>query len=1017
MRRIDNGDVGLRFFICAVAVLVIMKESNCEAVALKWTQRSAVLWDGSSPTLESCYWGGEVLPKMFSRSDEGVISISYEKLLVTANQLALVMREKVERKLVNVKANRQPVGVPIAVAISEGPLLPIAIVLVHALNHPARTRNRLTWFSVLVPLEPSEGKERLLHMVNDVQPSMILCLPGEDMDRMKKVLECNNLGDSGVSPQGLLIPDEIELVDMQELLRHALENEQADLSSRAKVFLSEASIAELQLQSLLARCASFATGDQTKDSCNFADPLRMSHVVFTSGTTGRPKGCVSSIKSLQHYLAVKNEGHGINHDSTVMLASALSFDPCLSDILSVFQTAATLAIAPRKSLVGNLSQIMQHLRVTHILCTPTLWSMVHSAGARPNDFPSLRVVALGGEPIPKQIRQVWAQSQNASMDTLCRLFSTYGVTEACVYQTIGEVYKEGSSVGQDVGHPFRGIDLRICMEAEQIALVDVIGQGYPSGVGEVVLCGSQIDALTSYLNRPDLQSKFARDKSHPGQYFYRTGDRGYRDAETGRIHIMGRIQGEEGMVKINGVRVELVEIENAVVDEGIDGLIASSIARPIPIESVESGLHTEIHLFFVVNKRWLKEVGFNAHEEFPGPGILVTSGPFLTLLRARCLARLKASCVPSAFVVISTVPISPTGKRDRRKLPSLCDCVPMDHVRGTTGVGRPALLREYGSSGAIVAEIIMDCLNLQPCQEIMLTSAASFSVLGGDSLAATRVMRALYAYHHNVDNTRHLGGSFGILDDSFDVIRLLRGRSLGSFVDHLDRNFLCRPRVELSSNNVKTCMSSEMENGPDEGIVNSPDVEHESQLYEALLQASASGQSAIACALLDIGADPNFGAHGGRLGKVSSRMEQKTIFRSSPLHLACLKGDDSLVKKLIEKQSKFNSPDASGLYPIHLAASSEAEQSEEEGLRRLQCVKLLFEAGVPLTMRDGNKQTVLHAAARAGQSHIIRYVMNLWKERHMETGPIPERHYFNWTDRWFRKCVLSCQNSRLLLSF
>jgi ankyrin repeat protein len=77
----------------------------------------------------------------------------------------------------------------------------------------------------------------------------------------------------------------------------------------------------------------------------------------------------------------------------------------------------------------------------------------------------------------------------------------------------------------------------------------------------------------------------------------------------------------------------------------------------------------------------------------------------------------------------------------------------------------------------------------------------------------------------------------------------------------------------------------------------------------------------IAIALLDHGVDPNLGDHGGRLSKVSDRNERKRKFRSNPLHLACSKGNPEVAKNLLEKGCRFNSHDATGSFPIHLAAS------------------------------------------------------------------------------------------------
>ena len=101
------------------------------------------------------------------------------------------------------------------------------------------------------------------------------------------------------------------------------------------------------------------------------------HIVFTSGATGQPKGCTSSLSSLRHYLLQKIRRHHIAPPSVVYLASSLSFDPCFTDILSTFYALATLAIAPQYYTVscGLLGNELKELNATLILCTPSLWNL------------------------------------------------------------------------------------------------------------------------------------------------------------------------------------------------------------------------------------------------------------------------------------------------------------------------------------------------------------------------------------------------------------------------------------------------------------------------------------------------------------------------------------------------------------------------------------------------------------------------------------------------------------------
>jgi hypothetical protein len=280
-------------------------------------------------------------------------------------------------------------------------------------------------------------------------------------------------------------------------------------------------------------------------------------------------------------------------------------------------------------------------------------------------------------------------------------------------------------------------------------------------------------------------------------------------------------------------------------------------------------------------------------------------------------------------------------------------------------------------------------------------------------------VRALYAYHHNVFNTRHLGGEYGTLEGPFDVAHLLRADCLKEYVDLLDACGVCKPH-DLETEGIPSHEGQSQGIQADTAVVD--DLDRRSlRLYESLSEAATLGHTTIAVALLDVGADPDFDYHGDRLGKVSDRNERKRVFRSSPLHLACVKGDYLLVGKILQKGGRFNVPDASGSFPLHLAASGTnvhadkehlSEYSVEDDQKRLQCVKLLLEAGAPLSMKDGNKQTVLHCAARSGHCKLLGFIMDKWRsagEQHeVPIYDIQRGGWFDWTDRWFRKSILAC---------
>ena len=995
-------------------------------VVPSWMDRSALLWD---PTLLAevqppcIYWEPqEWHSHSHSHSHTATTAtshdtaatpscVSYRGLLTTAAVVVRHLRRDLEKHLVDID-KISSTGIPVVVSIPEGPWLPLAVLVVHALNRPFGTTTSTTStgssHAILVPLEPSEAMERNRRILQDIQPRLLLCVARDEPDPSQDIERLTALVDSVVTDNGDALSNSCQVLNFAKYVTEALTGQEISSFSFLDDFASSmegaaaAAASSWTIQDWVAEAANVLTLTGAKSTGDAkANTPRISHIVYTSGTTGRPKGCVSSIQSLTQYLQVKNKVHDIQSTSTVLLASALSFDPCLSDVLATFQARAALALAPRSRLVDRLPTILQRLSVTHVLCTPTLWGVVNVA---PASLPALQVVALGGEPIPNLIQRRWARTD--ADDRGCRLLATYGVTEACVYQTAGEIMSGDEStagtMGQYVGKAFRGMNVRICQEGNQTSLLNVD----PGDIGEVVLSGAQLDVFTGYWKRPELAFKFVAEENENGvvQYHYRTGDRGMLDSTHGTLRILGRIGAEEGMIKINGVRIELSEIEAAVVDDYDTSRSAALSAPSVVVESCmvkvlqgrdESSTRSEVHAYCVMSEKALSELELPSKNHIPKSGLLVSGGILLTLLRARCTRSLNAACVPNAFILLPNLPLSPTGKRDRRSLPPLSGCTPIERDGE-----QPTPLRDYSPLGKCLAEILSESLNLQKLQQEMLTTAVTLDMLGGDSLAATRVVRAIYAWHHQVDNTRYLGGEYGKFDGLFDVVHLLRAKNLGEYVDMLERHGVG------THDSMRIAANTEGPADENDNIETRAKEKPRSALYDALVQAITQGKSTIAIALLYAGADPNYGDHGSRLGKVSGGFyHRKFAFHSSPLHLACKQGDDRLVQHLLARGAKYKSPDAGGLYPLHLAASSMDGLPDEEG-RRLRCVQYLLDAGALLVMKDGNQQTVLHAAARSGHSSVLRHAMMTWKQTGTEKLKRAwDQPYIDWMDRWYRTPV------------
>ena len=297
-------------------------------VSSSWLDKACIVWDPSMINENECYWNEEWLsilrtkdteddsasnPKNESNHDNSSHSVSYQTLFTIAALLVAELREKL-KTLYEKKSGKT--GIPVVVAIPEGPLLPLATLVVHGLNYPQDEKESL--FAILVPIEPSEAKKRNLHILKDISsPSVILTVPGKDSDNLRAM----------AASLSTIDPAFVDLTDLLQCVNPNMDKIQ-DITKRTVVDDGCCWDVAYPIGRLVAKLASEVShtlhDEPTTEKYDLSMEPRVSHIVYTSGTTGVPKGCISSIASLEHYLRTKNEVHCIDESSAVLLASALS---------------------------------------------------------------------------------------------------------------------------------------------------------------------------------------------------------------------------------------------------------------------------------------------------------------------------------------------------------------------------------------------------------------------------------------------------------------------------------------------------------------------------------------------------------------------------------------------------------------------------------------------------------------------------------------------------------------------
>ena len=265
------------------------------------------------------------------------------------------------------------------------------------------------------------------------------------------------------------------------------------------------------------------------------------YILYTSGTTGRPKGVVIEHPSICNFTRVAAEAYGYRPGDRVYQGMSIAFDFSVEEIWVPLFAGATLI--PGKSggsLIGEeLAEFLEAREVTCLACVPTLLATID------RELPKLRLLLVGGEACPQHLVVRWHRSGRV-------ILNSYGPTEGTVTATVATLYP-GRPV--TIGRPLPTYSI-VILDPETDAEVA------PGETGEIGIGG--IGVAAGYLNLPDLTAqKFIPDflqlPNNPSGRIYRTGDLGRINA-AGDIEYLGRI---DTQVKIRGYRIELTEIESA----------------------------------------------------------------------------------------------------------------------------------------------------------------------------------------------------------------------------------------------------------------------------------------------------------------------------------------------------------------------------------------------------------------------------------------------------------------------
>jgi amino acid adenylation domain-containing protein len=400
------------------------------------------------------------------------------------------------------------------------------------------------------------------------------------------------------------------------------------------------------------------------------------YCLYTSGSTGEPKGVLIEHRGVRNVLRWGKEYFKVTPDDRVLQKTTYTFDISLMELLLPLISGATLVLqeaGTETSPPAIHAAVVRH-SITLIQFVPSGLASYLAAMGTADPLPGVVRCLVAGEPLKPGLRTAFYDAT-----TGCDLYNLYGPTEASIYATACLVDRDARVT---VGRPLPNTALLI---------VDQDNVPVPDGAtGELFISG---DGLTrGYLNRDKLtRERYVQDPNGSGARMYRTGDLAIR-LKSGEIDVVGRI---DDQVKIRGYRIELGEIDSAL--SALPGVHNSAVV------ATDINGHQELIAYWVGDQR------ANAAS-----------------LRAGLSASLPAYMVPARFLRLDAFPLTSNGKVQRAALPTPDLDAEFD---GTTYVAPvDAVGRELCS---VLGEVL-------GWGRVGLTD--QFLDLGGDSLKAVRVV-------------------------------------------------------------------------------------------------------------------------------------------------------------------------------------------------------------------------------------------------------------------------------------
>ncbi|MEH6309119.1 amino acid adenylation domain-containing protein, partial [Olivibacter sp. CPCC 100613] len=407
---------------------------------------------------------------------------------------------------------------------------------------------------------------------------------------------------------------------------------------------------------------------------NFS-PDNLAYVIYTSGSTGLPKGVMVEHANLVSFFKNLNPVFRFSPKYRIAATTNFGFDISVLELIAPLTIGMTVIILPND--IDKLEEIIESQSIDVVQLTPSrLNQLLDVEGGGLEKLTNLKILLVGGEALGKRTFQTLKMLHSTT------LIQVYGPTETTIWSTCQDINNEQILT---IGNPLLNEKIYLCNDK----IISI-----PKGtVGEILIGGEGV--TRGYLNKKDLtREKFIYNSHGAGERLYRTGDLG-RFLPNGQIEFLGR---RDTQVKVRGYRIELEEIESAVLESGFANQVAVSVQ-----DDLAGGKYL---------------VGYTVCSSALNKNGLI-----------KCLRdKLPGYMVPEVWIKLDVLPLNNNGKIDRKLLPK--------------PTGRKYLETEYiapvGYLENRLCQIWQSLLNVDS-----ISVLDNFFSIGGHSLTAIRLISAV----------------------------------------------------------------------------------------------------------------------------------------------------------------------------------------------------------------------------------------------------------------------------------